>query len=65
MTAATSSLAMTSNDNTTKWKDQFNMKALKSRNDLLSNPLFTSERYDQTIALIVDTKPKCYGDRNK
>ncbi len=64
MTVLTLSPAMTDKDNT-KWKEQFNMKTLKSRNDLSSNPLFTSGRYDQTIALIVNAKPKCYGDRNK
>ena len=52
-------------DDVIKWKNQFNMEMLKSRNDSCNNPLFTSDRYEQTITTILGAKEKCFADRTK
>ena len=53
MAASISSPSVMSKDDATKWKAQFNIEILKSKDDSSNNPLFTAERYDQTIALMV------------
>ncbi len=52
-------------DDITKWKDQFNMKIMKFKNDSSNNPLFTSGRYEQIIISVTEAKQKCYADRTK
>ncbi|CAF1096962.1 unnamed protein product [Didymodactylos carnosus] len=60
-----SSTATTTAIDIAKWKNDFNDEILTSKNDSTNNPLFTSERYDETIELINGAKLKRYSDRNE
>ncbi|CAF1045947.1 unnamed protein product [Didymodactylos carnosus] len=71
MTTTTPALITSSSTATTtvidnaKRKNEFNDEILKSKNDSSNNPLFTSERYDETVELINGAKLKRYSDRNE
>ena len=65
MAASTSSPSVISKDDVATWKAEFNNEVLKSKNDSSNNPLFSVERYDETVALITDAKLKRFGDRSE
>ncbi|CAF1370373.1 unnamed protein product [Rotaria sordida] len=61
-TTCSSTITTTAIDNTS-WKDRFNTEILSTKNNSSNNPLFTSERYNETIELINNAKLKRYSDR--
>ena len=48
-----------------RWKNEFNAEVLTTKNESSNNPLFTLDRYNQTIELINSAKLKRYSDRSK
>ncbi|CAF2396358.1 unnamed protein product [Rotaria sp. Silwood2] len=48
-----------------RWKNEFNTGILAYKNDSLNNPLFTTDRYNETVELINSAKLKRYSDRNE
>ena len=48
-----------------RWKNEFNAEVLTTKNDSSNNPLFTLDRYNQTIELINSAKLKLYSDRSE
>jgi hypothetical protein len=65
MAASTSSSSVVITNDKDKWKMNFNAELLKMKNDSSNNPLFTIERYQETIQLITSAKAKRYSDRNE
>mgnify|MGYP000032369331 CR=1 FL=1 len=51
--------------NSTSWKDRFITEILSTKNNSSNNPLFSSERYNETIELINNAKLKRYSDRTE
>ena len=61
-TATTTTTKITDN---ARWKNEFNAEVLTTKNDSSNNPLFTLDRYNQTIELINSAKLKLYSDRSE
>ena len=64
-TTTCSSTATTTVIDNTSCKDRFNTEILLSKNNSSNNPLFTPERYNETIELINNAKLKRYSDRSE
>ena len=63
--ASTISSSVRSASGNNKWKMQFNTELLNLKNDSRNNPLFTTERYQQTLELITNAKLTRYSDRTE
>ena len=61
-TCSTTTTKITDN---ARWKNEFNAEVLTTKNESSNNPLFTLDRYNQTIELINSAKLKCYSDRSE
>ena len=61
-TATTPNISLTTTTKITdkaRWKNEFNAEVLATKNDSLNNPLFTSDRYNQTIELLRSDQKFC------
>ena len=64
VTTSSETLMPTTVNNNMKLKNSFINKILLIRNESSNNPVFTLERYNQTIELINNAKLKSYARRN-
>jgi hypothetical protein len=65
MAASTSSSSMISTSDNNQWKTQFYAELHQLKNDSSNNPIFTPERYQQTVDLIMGAKLKRYSERSE
>jgi hypothetical protein len=65
MAASTSSSSVTNTNDNSQWKTQFNTELMKVKNDSSNNPLFTLERYQETIDVIIGAKLKRFSERSE
>ncbi|CAF4568339.1 unnamed protein product, partial [Rotaria magnacalcarata] len=63
-TSSEALMPTTAVNNNMKLKNDFIDKILRIRNESLNNPVFTLERYNQTIELINNAKLKSSARRN-
>ncbi len=65
MAASTSSSSMISASDNNQWKIQFYAELQKLKNDSSNNPIFTLQRCQQTVDLIMGAKLKRYSETSE